>query len=86
MKKKDAIEEQLKNREVNPSYFCFKANWLWQNLDKLTNHNAQHEYYLTDLVKIAVKQGYEIATIKIEPKEALGVNTSEQLELIKSLK
>lgn len=86
IEKKDATEEQLKNREVNPSYFCFKAGWLWQNLDKLTNHNAQREYYLTDLVKIAVKQGYEIATIEIEPKEALGVNTVEQLELIKSLK
>lgn len=82
---KDATEGQKEIKELNPSYFCFKADWLWQNLDNLKNNNAQQEYYLTDLVGLACSQGQEIATVEIEPKEALGVNTAEQLELIKQI-
>ncbi len=85
VERKDATEEQLKIKEVNPSYFCFKADWLWQNLDKLENKNIQQEYYLTDLAEIACAQGQEITTVEIEPKEALGVNTPEQLEELKKI-
>lgn len=85
VEKKDATPKQLEIKEVNPSYFCFKADWLWQNIDKLKNDNAQQEYYLTDLAGIACQQDQEIATMEIKPKEALGVNTAEQLELVKKL-
>ena len=85
IEKKDALPAQLKIKEVNPSYFCFKADWLWQNLNKLKNNNAQQEYYLTDFVEIACRQNQEIATVQIEPREALGVNTPKQLKLISKL-
>ena len=85
VEKKDATPEELEIKEVNPSYFCFKTNWLWENLDKLKNNNAQEEYYLTDLVGLAVEQGQQIATVEIELKEALGVNTNEQLKLLEKL-
>ncbi|OGY48369.1 MAG: hypothetical protein A3J65_01480 [Candidatus Buchananbacteria bacterium RIFCSPHIGHO2_02_FULL_45_11b] len=85
IEKKDAAPEQLAIKEVNPSYFCFQAGWLWQNLEKIKNDNQQKEYYLTDLIKIARQQGEEIATVPIEPKEAAGVNTEEQLKLIEKL-
>ena len=85
VEKKDATPEELEIKEVNPSYFCFKTGWLWQNLDKLKNNNAQAEYYLTDLVGLAVEQGQQITTVEIGLKEALGVNTSEQLELLEKL-
>ena len=82
IEKKDATSEQLKITEVNPSFFCFQAKWLWQNLDKLTNTNYQQEYYLTDLVGIAFKQGIEPVAVLVDPVEALGVNMSEQLEIL----
>ncbi len=85
VEKKDANKKQLEIKEVNPSYFCFKADWLWQNLNQLKNNNVQREYYLTDLAAVACQQGQEIATMVIEPKEALGVNTAEHLALVEKL-
>jgi len=82
---KDLAESQEEILEFNPAYYCFKADWLWQNLGKLTNDNAQGEYYLTDLIALACGQGQEIETIEIEPKEALGINTTTQFELIDKL-
>lgn len=85
VERKDATSDQVDIKEVNPAYMCFKANWLWENLKKLNIDNAQGEYYLTDLVKMAVDQGYEIATTEASPKEGLGINSSEQLEIIEKL-
>ncbi|MDX9893528.1 MAG: NTP transferase domain-containing protein [Patescibacteria group bacterium] len=85
VEKKDATAEMLEIKELNPSYFCFKASWLWSNLDDLGNHNVQGEYYLTDLIKIARSQGEPISTVAIDPKEALGVNNEAQLTLIEEL-
>ncbi len=82
---KDATEEELKITEVNPAYMCFDAKWMWNHLHMLKNENAQKEYYLTDLVGMAFAENQKIATIPIDPKEALGVNTKEQLELIERL-
>jgi len=85
VEKKDATQDQLRIKEINPSYFCFQTQWLWQNLDRLKNNNAQKEYYLTDLIDIACKQGQKITTVSINPKEALGINTEEQLKLAEKL-
>jgi len=85
IEKKDANESQKEIREVNPAYFCFKADWLWRNLANLKNNNAASEYYLTDLLSMACAQGQEIATVEINPQEALGINTPEQLALIDKL-
>jgi bifunctional UDP-N-acetylglucosamine pyrophosphorylase/glucosamine-1-phosphate N-acetyltransferase len=85
VEKKDANEEELKIKEVNPAYFCFNSAWLWTHLKMLSNTNAQKEYYLTDLVGMAVKEGQKIASVSIDPKEAIGVNTKEHLELLHEL-
>lgn len=82
VEKKDATEEELKIKEINPAFFCFDAKWLWESLPTLKNQNAQGEYYLTDLVGLAQNQGHEINSIKIGTHEALGVNTPEQLALL----
>ena len=47
---KDANEEEQKITELNPSYYCFNAAWLWGALKTLKNDNAHKEYYLTDLI------------------------------------
>ena len=77
---KDATDEERKITEVNPCYFCFKASWLWAKLDAVKNDNAQGEYYLTDLVKLATEEGIEIESVEIQPHEALGANTKAELE------
>lgn len=79
VEKKDCAKEELQIRELNASYFCFKASWLWDTLKKLDNNNAQKEFYLTDLIKIAIEDGEKISSIDIEPKETLGVNSPEDL-------
>ena len=82
VEKRDATASQLGITEVNPSYFCFRADWLWNQLALLRNNNSQHEYYLTDLVSAACRDREEIATVQIDAREALGVNTPEQLNVI----
>lgn len=86
VEKKDATPKQLEITEVNPSFFCFKAIWLWNNLPKLNCNNAQGEFYLTDLVQLAMLQNQKLATFVIDnPIEAVGVNTLEQLQLARNL-
>lgn len=81
VEKKDATDEQLLVTEVNPAYLCFQSDWLWSHLSLLKNDNAQEEYYLTDLIRMAVEEGDDVATVQIDPKEALGINTPEHLKM-----
>lgn len=81
---KDATEEQQQIREVNPAYFCCEASWAIETLKSLKNNNAQGEYYLTDLVKIAFEESHYIDSIHINEKEALGANTPDQLKVLES--
>lgn len=81
VERKDATPEQLRIREVNPALYCFDASWLWSSLEKLKNENMQKEYYLTDLVRIAIDEGERIASMDLDPLESIGVNTPEHLEL-----
>lgn len=85
VEKKDAQEHELKITEVNPCYLCIQNDWLWEHLHKLKNKNAQGEYYLTDLIGMAVNENAKIESISINPKEALGVNTKENLETLEKL-
>ena len=80
---RDATPRELTIREVNPSLFCFRAAWLWPALRQLTNRNAQGEYYLTGLLALAMSQGQRVESLPIEPREAMGVNNAQQLEVIR---
>jgi len=83
--KRDAGAAELLIKEVNPGLSCYDADWLWSHLDKLDNKNAQGEFYLTDLIKMAIDEGSEIVTVKVDPRECLGINTPEELEIAKKL-
>jgi len=82
---KDATEEERDIKEVNPGYGCYRADWLWENLDKIENNNAQGEYYLTDLLELAIEQGERVEGVLIDPICALGVNTMEELARLEKL-
>lgn len=77
---KDTDEKQKNISEVNVSYFCFNAKWLWENIEKLQNKNASSEYYLTDMIEAAVVQGKKVGAMMIEnPIEGFGANTAKEL-------
>lgn len=81
VEQKDCTLEQLKIKESNPCFYIFNAEWLWQNIGKLSTDNAQSEYYLTDMVQLACDQGERIIAIPTyDETEALGVNNPEQLK------
>lgn len=78
---KDAMESERDICEVDPALYCFKASWLWENINQLKNFNAQGEYYLTDMLELAVTQKHDVASLQVPPEEAVGVNTPEELEV-----
>ena len=77
---KDCSEEQKKIREINAGMYCFKNKDLFENLSKLTTNNAQHEYYITDLVKILTDQGKLVKGYVVEDRdEVMGINDCVEL-------
>ena len=77
---KDADEKTLAIQEVNSGIMVLPVKWLTESLDKLSNNNAQGEYYLTDMVALAVKDGLAINTVCCQDNaEVAGVNTRQQL-------
>jgi bifunctional UDP-N-acetylglucosamine pyrophosphorylase/glucosamine-1-phosphate N-acetyltransferase len=83
---RDATREEKKIREVNVGYYCFKTDWLWKNLDGLTNRNAAGEFYLTDLSRAAIAQNVRTNVYALKnPRFGMGFNMNEQLEIIKKL-
>ena len=77
---KDADQAILAIKEVNSGIMGLPAKWLTKSLNKLSNNNAQGEYYLTDMVALAVADGLEINTVCCEDNaEVAGVNTRQQL-------
>jgi bifunctional UDP-N-acetylglucosamine pyrophosphorylase/glucosamine-1-phosphate N-acetyltransferase len=74
-----ATPEQRAIREVNVSAYCFEAGWLWEHLSQLPL-SPKGEYYLTDIVKLAVEEGSRIAWVDIpDENEIIGINTREHL-------
>ena len=82
---KDASDREKKIKELNPALYSFDAAWLWKNLKKLKNENASGEYYLTDLIKLAFKEGLKIDSFEIDAREAVGINSREELEAAERL-
>ncbi|WP_312966818.1 bifunctional UDP-N-acetylglucosamine diphosphorylase/glucosamine-1-phosphate N-acetyltransferase GlmU [Acinetobacter gerneri] len=77
---KDATEEQRQIKEINTGIYCVSNAKLHEWLPKLSNENAQGEYYLTDIVAMAIADGMEIASIQPEfAFEVEGVNDRIQL-------
>ena len=77
---KDADQATLAIKEVNSGIMVLPAQWLTASLSKLENNNAQGEYYLTDMVALAVADGLAIKTVCcIDNAEVAGVNTRQQL-------
>ena len=75
-----ATPEQLAIRELNAGVYCFDGPWLWDHVDQIPLSLPKQEYYLTDLVGMAVDQGLQVeAVVAEDADEALGINTRVHL-------
>ncbi len=74
----DCTNDQRRIRELNPGIYCFDAAWLWANLSRVPM-SAKGEYYLTDLVAMAVAQGKRVLTVAAAADETDGINTRVHL-------
>jgi len=85
VEQKDANHKELAIREVNTGLMAVPAARLRAWLTGLKNDNAQREYYLTDIVVAAVREGVTInATIAPTATEVLGVNDKIQLAQVEA--
>ena len=76
----DANAEEQAIREINAGTYVVDGEFLFSALEKLDTRNAQGEYYLTDIIHLAVMQGRRVAALVLDnPDEGLGVNTRRQL-------
>jgi len=84
--------EQFAIRELNTGVFCFRADWLWDALNRIElspatpkaglrpGAQSEGEYYLTDLVEIAVSEGKSVQAIQVaDTSEMIGINTRVHL-------
>lgn len=72
---KDATEEERQVKEINTGTYCFDNRYLFDTLKKVSNDNAQGEYYLPDVIEILKKAGETVAAYQTDDfNETLGVN------------
>lgn len=77
---KDATDDEKAVCEINSGMYCFNSKDLLNALDKLTNANAQKEYYLTDTIAIMKSEGLKVgAYVVADSEEISGVNDRVQL-------
>ncbi|MCB8985245.1 MAG: NTP transferase domain-containing protein [Ardenticatenaceae bacterium] len=72
-------------RELNAGVYCFAADWLWANLPRLPLRQARsgHEYYLTDMIGLAIDQGRLVEAVTTDdPDECLGAGTRAEMVLV----
>ncbi|WP_175672366.1 bifunctional UDP-N-acetylglucosamine diphosphorylase/glucosamine-1-phosphate N-acetyltransferase GlmU [Burkholderia ambifaria] len=80
VEQKDASPEQLKIAEINTGIIVTPTGQLAMWLGALKNENAQGEYYLTDVVELAIEAGFDVVTSQPDDEwETLGVNSKAQL-------
>ena len=75
-----ATPEQLAIPELNAGVYCFDADWLWTHVDHIPLSLPKREYYLTDLIGMAVVEGQRVEAVAAEEMtEAMGINTRVHL-------
>lgn len=79
IEQKDCSSYELDIVTANAGIYCFDTKFLLESLPKLSNDNAQEEYYITDLVEIAVKENISIKPVVVKEENFKGVNSKYDL-------
>ena len=83
VEQKDASPEQLQIREGNTGIMLLPGSRIQAWLTGLSNNNAQGEYYLTDVVELAVSQAVEVSVVQASDElEVMGANNRQQLSVL----
>jgi bifunctional UDP-N-acetylglucosamine pyrophosphorylase/glucosamine-1-phosphate N-acetyltransferase len=83
---RDCTVDQLRIREVNPSYYCFDAQTLFEALPKIKPDNAKGEFYITDVLEIIRKEGKAVrASTSVPAVDAVGINSRADLAEVSRL-
>jgi len=79
---RDATPSESVVKEINVGTYVVDGAFLFEALDRLQPKNAQSEYYLTDVVKLAVERGLGVSAMVVKDvDEGLGVNSRQQLAM-----
>lgn len=79
VEQKDANATELAVTIANAGIYQFETKFLLENLPKLNNNNAQKEYYITDLVEMAISQGKALKPLVVNEENFKGVNSKVEL-------
>ena len=83
---RDCTEQERAITELNIGVYVFNSQKLLAALKLIGNKNAQGEYYVTDVPEILLAQGAKVGICKLElGPEIIGVNTTEQLDLVEKI-
>ncbi|MEE8330132.1 MAG: bifunctional UDP-N-acetylglucosamine diphosphorylase/glucosamine-1-phosphate N-acetyltransferase GlmU [Thermodesulfovibrionia bacterium] len=72
------VDEKRQNKELNSSIYAIEPD-IMRYLGKLKKHRSSGEYYLTDIISFASKNGKKVEAYKCPPEEGLGINTRAEL-------
>ncbi|MBL3519185.1 bifunctional UDP-N-acetylglucosamine diphosphorylase/glucosamine-1-phosphate N-acetyltransferase GlmU [Arcobacter lanthieri] len=79
VEQKDASIDELQITTANAGIYQFETKFLLENLPKLNNNNAQKEYYITDLVEMAINQNKVLKPLIVNEENFKGVNSKVEL-------
>jgi len=80
IEEKDATESQKKIKEINPGCFIFSIEFLKKYISKLKKSTVTGEYYLTNLIDLAIKDNEKVDTLAAGNITWRGINTKEELQ------
>ena len=77
---KEVNASEIKIKEINTGIFFFRGEILWRHIHKLQSNHQNEELYLTDMVSLIKKNGYDVVGLKIQDcQQFLGINSPQQL-------
>lgn len=79
VEQKDASKEELAINIANAGIYQFDTTFLLESLPLLSNENAQQEYYITDLVEMAINDGKKLVPLTVNEENFKGVNSKFDL-------
>ncbi len=86
VEERDATEAQKAVREINAGTYVFEAGFLRRALAMIKPDNDQEEYYLTDVVKLALAEGVRVSSLKApDSSRVMGVNRPEELKALEAI-